>query len=470
MPGTQRNCGEVGAPSRLAGSFRDNAGQVYAHNGRIFRAVSEAAARHFDAFSKTSCFKSLVDRGLLLNAERIEPGPEFPSAYCWLEHPKLRTIAFPYEWPFQLLKDAALLHLTVQLEALEAGFVLSDASAYNVMFSRGKPVFIDILSFRQYAEGEYWLGHRQFCDQFLHPLLLSARYGIDYNAWYRGSLEGIPGEALYALHGWSDWLSPRYAAHVLLPARLQAGRKDSQVRKPSRPLPRAAYGRLLQSLHDWISTLQPRRISKTVWSDYEDENTYASGEAKAKIDAVQRFIREEPCALLVDMGCNSGAYSEAALKAGAQEVVGFDADRDALLKAARRRSERQLPFLPLYLDAANPSPSQGWRQQEREGFSSRFKADAVLVLAFIHHLAIGRNIPLPEAVDWLLAIAPRGLIEFVPKSDPTIGLMLKLREDIFTDYTEENFTRLLGERARISSVETVSESGRKLYTYTRSIG
>ncbi|HRE33319.1 MAG TPA: hypothetical protein PLD88_15195, partial [Candidatus Berkiella sp.] len=52
-------------------------------------------------------------------------------------------------------------------------------------------IFIDFLSFRPYRQGEYWLGHKQFCGHFLFPLLMQAFRGVSYNAWFRGSPEGI---------------------------------------------------------------------------------------------------------------------------------------------------------------------------------------------------------------------------------------------------------------------------------------
>ena len=61
---------------------------------------------------------------------------------------------------------------------------------------------------------------------------------------------------------------------------------------------------------------------------------------------------------------------------------------------------------------------------------SRRNADAVIALAIVHHLAIGRNIPLPFVVEWLVGLAPRGVVEFVPKSDLMVQRMLRLRRDI----------------------------------------
>ena len=59
-----------------------------------------------------------------------------------------------------------------------------------------------------------------------------------------------------------------------------------------------------------------------------------------------------------DLGCNTGHYSQVALEAGADYVVGFDFDQGAVDKAEQRAAECDLRFLPLVLDATNPTPSQ----------------------------------------------------------------------------------------------------------------
>ena len=72
------------------------------------------------------------------------------------------------------------------------------------------------------------------------------------------------------------------------------------------------------------------------------------------------------------------------------------------------------------------------RQQEPQGLAER--ADAVLALAFEHHLTIRRNFPLPLFfVDWLTDLAPRGVVEFVDRFDPSVQKYLALREDNFHD-------------------------------------
>jgi hypothetical protein len=70
-------------------------------------------------------------------------------------------------------------------------------------------------------------------------------------------------------------------------------------------------------------------------------------------------------------------------------------------------------------------------------------------------------------IDWLISLAPEGIIEFPPKSDPMVQRLLSNREDIFPDYTEENFIAAVLNRAQIVQQKHVTEGGRLLIWYKR---
>ncbi|HEY8381866.1 MAG TPA: class I SAM-dependent methyltransferase [Microvirga sp.] len=453
------------------GSFRDPSGHVYEIDGDILRTVTRKAAADYDFVRQTGLLAALAERGLVIGSEEIvSDALSGENIHRVLRHPKLAFISYPYEWSFPLLKAAALLHLDIQIEALEKDVVLSDASAYNVQFVGPKPVFIDVLSFRRYTEGEFWTGHRQFCEQFLNPLLLRSVFGTPHNAWFRGNLEGIPTADFARLLPWWSRLNFTLQAHVLLPAKAQAQRIESEgdlkaVRQ--RRLPKSSYRNLLIQLRQKIEGLEPKDTGRTVWGDYDHNHTYDSAEEQAKRRFVADFCAAVKPNLLWDIGCNTGEYSAVALASGARQVVGFDFDQGALERAYARASAKDLPLLPLFQDAANQSPDQGWSAGERKGLAQRAKADGLLALAFEHHLAIGRNVPLDRVVGWLVGHAPRGVVEFVQKSDPTVQRMLALREDIFDQYDEATFEAALGARARIIRAEVVSGAGRKLYWFDR---
>ena len=458
----------------VTGSFRDPSGRVYLVDGRILRTVSPAFLPHFDFVWSTGLIDRLIADGRLLPARVINE--EIPRLFpgggvaALLEAPRLPFVSYPYEWPFTALKDAALLHLDVHLEALTRGVTLSDASSFNVQFQGPSPIFIDHLSFRQYQEGEVWSAHRQFCEQFLLPLLLRALFGLTHNAWFRGTLEGIPLDEFRRLLTWRHYLNRKLLTHVVMHAwlhRTGAGRESdiASAKAVSTALPLAVFRKVLEELRRWIATLQPAGASKTTWQNYAHTTTYATEETALKREFVREFIAARPPRQLWDFGCNTGDYSKVALEAGAEYVVGFDFDQGALEVCRRRAIEDSLRLQPLVFDVANPTPNQGWGEAERLGMRARSSADAILVLALIHHVAISKNIPFDQLLDWLLDLAPRGIIEFVPKTDPMVQRLLALREDIFPDYTLEYCRTQLERRARIVKTCEVSSSGRTLLWY-----
>jgi ribosomal protein L11 methylase PrmA len=460
------------AATRDAGSFRDPSGTVMMAGEHVYRTVMPFAATDYESTRRTGILEDLVNMELVIDERPVDRdvlGAAGQTASYVVEHPKLPFISYPYEWCFHALKDAALLHLDVHLRCLERGVTLSDASAYNIQFRGATPVFIDTLSFRPYRHGEIWTGHRQFCDQFLNPLLLRALLGIPHNAWYRGNMEGIPVEHLARLLPFSARLSWNVTKHVVLQAWFE---KLSTQGKPGGAvkdiqLPPAAFRAMLTGLKEWIATLEPKGGEKTVWRDYAEVNSYSSDEARKKAEFVREFAAAARPSLLWDLGCNTGAYSKAALEGGARLSIGFDFDAGALERAYLRAKAERLNLLPLHLDAMNPSPSQGWAQQERKGMRERAPADAILALAFVHHLAVAKNVPLDYVVGWLVGLARTGVIEFVQKDDPMVRELLRLRADIFAGYHEQNFERSLAAVARIRKVEQVSATGRKLYWFER---
>ena len=456
-----------------SGSFRDHRGRIFYVDDRVFRTVMPVAMEDFDYVRSSGLVDDLVAAGLLIGESRADKallGEKGADAALVLEHPRVPFVSYPYEWSFAALKAAALLHLELHQEALRKNVTLTDASAYNVQFQGASPLFIDSLSLRRYEDGEFWAGHRQFCEQFVNPLLLGSVTGVSHNAWFRGALEGISANDISKILPWRSRLSWNTLTHVFMQSRLQSSSNHSDAaveRAKSRKLPKIGFEQILYGLHRWISKLEPKKGDATVWQDYARDNSYVDEEVSKKRAFIADFVSAASPNLLFDIGCNTGDYSVLALESGARYAVGFDFDPGALDHAFRRARRDELNFLSLHLDAANPSPSQGWMQQERQGFAERANGDAVIALAVVHHLAITKNLPLHQVIDWIIDMAPQGVIEFVPKSDPMVQRLLNLREDIFANYDEDSFRSIMATRARIIKSSVVSSGGRTLFWYER---
>ncbi len=444
---------------------------------RVYRALYAPVAPFPQTWSQQGPLAALVAEGKLWPGQPLPPesvSPDLlrmaPQAVGFLEHPRLAPITYPFEWPFEMLKRAALLHLEVHRAALAQGLTLADGSAYNVQFVGTRPVFLDSLAFVPYVEGEPWAGHAQFCESFLNPLLLAAQGSESARDIYRGRLRGVPVSETARQLGWWGALRAGVFMHVILNA--MAERAALAPPKPGGGAPRrpaasrAGLELMLSGLRRAIARLElPRRTQG--WGDYEGNNSYSDEERRSKSAVVRNFVAQCRPNLLLDIGCNAGEYSELALQSGAQAVVGLERDTPAVERAVRRSDALDKPFLPLQVDIQNPSPDQGWDLGERSSLHARVKADALLCLALVHHLALGEGLPLGLIMRGIVAFAPRGLIEFVPATDPMAqriagpATRLRHRYDLAT---------FLVELSRVAVVErqtTLTASGRVLVEYRK---
>jgi SAM-dependent methyltransferase len=309
-----------------------------------------------------------------------------------------------------------------------------------------------------------WGGYRQFLQHFLNPLLLESYTGVSFAPFFCSGLDGVASDDLLRLLPMPACLRPAVALHVWLPTlaerRVHSGRSSVLT-----PLPKARYIGLLRHMQTIIEGLVPRHRGH--WRSYTLNTSYSALESEKKLRVVADFMQTHRPACLLDVGCNKGQYAAWALQHGARHVVGYDADRAAAGAAFTMASAENLSFVPLTVDIANPSPAQGWQGSERASLASRVQADAMMALALVHHLAIARNIPLAAVIEQLVALAPRGLIEFVPKQDRQVIELLQHREDIFPDYHYDAFIQALGIRATVVSQTPISESGRMLVEFER---
>jgi ribosomal protein L11 methylase PrmA len=454
--------------ARIASSFRDPSGFVFTRNGTLYRQINRVFAEEFDACTSSGLYDALMGERLLVphrTADRaLAPTDE---AHAVIEPDRVPFISYPYEWCFGELRDAALLTLDVQLRALERGFVLRDASAYNVQFVDGHPVFIDTLSFGRYHQGEPWAAYKQFCEHFLVPLMLMARRDVRCGLLLREHLDGVPLDLGSALLPRRTWTDPRALLHVHLHARAKQKYSEASVSQVvgTRTMAKSALVALIGNLRSTVERLH-WRPEGTQWADYVGATNYTDAAAASKRALVKRFLERTSPSVVWDVGANTGEYSRVAREV-APLVIAFDVDPAAVERNYRTVRERaETGILPLVLDVTNPSPAIGWAHRERMSLAERGPADAVLALALVHHLAIGANVPLDHVASFFAEIGRRLVIEFVAKSDSQVQRLLRNRPDIFPDYTREGFERAFGRHFRIDACERVQDAERWMYLMT----
>lgn len=446
-------------------SFRDPSGFLYHREGELLRQVNASFQANYDQLIQSGFYGVLSTEELLIPHQEVDLElAATEDAYKVLRPQKIPFISYPYEWCFSQLKDAALITLRIQRLAINEGMSLKDASAFNLQFLNGKPILIDSLSFESYAEGKPWIAYRQFCRHFLAPLALMALRDVRLSQLLRAHIDGLPLDLASSLLPRRSWLNLGLVVHLHLHAatirRLAGMRVDLERR--SRGMTRNAMLGLIDSLERLVKKLRwdPQG---TRWADYEDMDHYPAEAKQRKEALVKEYLDIAEPKMVWDLGANVGRYSRVASSAGAY-TVSIDSDSGAVEQNyLQMAAEGEKSLLPLLADLTNPSPSLGWHSSERDSLLARGPADAVLALALIHHLAISNNVPLDHLAEFFAQAGHWLVIEFVPKSDPQVRLLMAAREDIFTNYTQVGFEIAFEEFFHIHRAEDLPGTERRLY-------
>jgi len=449
-------------------SFRDPGGHVYIKDGKIFRALTKNGKRIWDDLNKDNLIESLVKNQWVVPT--WENHTSSPPDSLTLEHQQIPFISYSFEWPFHLLKKAALHHLNLMGEIIPRGFILKDASPNNIQFIGTRPVLIDILSIERLIPGDLWAGYGQFCDTMLYSLMLMALKGIPYHPWLRGSPNGIEPQFLSSLFSWGDIFKPGVFTHVKLRSMLHKKfNRPNQMKRidvQQASFPKEGILRNVRHLKNVIDGLNSPSKDENHWLTYAEKNTYSPDAQQKK----ERFVLDQLAMwkpeLVWDVGCNTGTFTKKVATTGAY-CVGFDSDSNVIQQLAIDCDQLSINnLLPLIIDWANPSPSQGWDLKEIKSIFERRQPAVILALALVHHLAIQQNVPLALQLKKFSELAEKIIIEFVDRNDPMTQELLLNVGTTHEDYTEDEFARSVEQYFKIVSRLSLSPT-RTIYSLTR---
>lgn len=471
----------------IPASFRDPAGRLFLLAGRVLRVVNSTGIAGLTAFlgSPGACRSmaagDVVGTRRLDGAElrevlrdrRIETSfGDVPGAAV-LEHERIAFPSFPYEWPPEMLYQAAVLTLDLALGLLPDGLGLKDATPYNVLFRGPHPVFVDVLSFERRDPGDAsWLPYAQFIRTFLLPLLVHKHFGVSPDQLLLTRRDGIEPEEVYRWAGpLRKWRSP-FLSLVSLPTWL--GRRHNQAdtgiyrRRLGRNPEKARFilKWLLKGLRRTLRKLMPEGGHRSTWSHYLTSNhNYSAPHFEAKRSFVEWAIREFRPARVLDVGCNNGFFSTLAARAGAR-VVAIDYDPVVVGETWRNAREQRLDILPLVVNFTRPTPGAGWRNSECASFLDRARGafDAVLMLAVIHHMLVTERVPLAEIAELAADLTNDLLIiEFIAPEDSMFARLTRGREELYKGLDTAAFEDCFRPRFEIVRVGHVEGTFRWLY-------
>jgi hypothetical protein len=452
------------------GSYRDPGSRVFHLDGNVYRFIDERSLRNWERLSETKFFAEGIARGQIVGTE-LDPEYALTDDDGWaavLRHERVPVISYPYEWTFSMLREAALLQLDLLLAALAEGMILKDSTPFNVQWRGTSPVFIDIGSFEVLDEGEVWVGYRQFLAQYLYPLMLTANVGVPFQPWLRGQPDGLTAAQMNSVMSRRDLMRKSGLLHVALLARSER-RQSGAGRDVRSEFKEAGFSKEMivnnvKGLRKIVSNLswEPGR---TRWNEYATGCDHVALQRDAKAAFVAETLSGSAHATVWDLGANDGYFSRIAAET-ADQVLALDSDYavlDDLFVSLQADGPNNV--LPLVQDLADPSPGIGWRGTERPPLVERSSPDVVLCLAVIHHLVIGRNIPLGAVIDWFAELGAEVILEWVAPDDPMVlGLTANRKtHEIHSDYTEDDLRSYLSERFVIDREEELRGGTRRLF-------
>lgn len=461
-------------------SWRDPSGFVAKKDGRIFRAVRAASIPDVQRLLDADWYRQGVADGWFPESEWVAGRVPFvvdTSQLGWLEH---RALAFPcyaHEITALQLYDAAKLTLAIARTALEHGWMIKDASAWNVLFEHGKPRFCDILSFEPADNSGIWIAYAQFCRHFLIPLLLYRDAGMQPSSLFVLHRDGVqPDQARRILRGWRAYVQPALEA-VTLPAlfgRMEPSRTGGGAQGPkakSAELAKFLLGRTLKRLEKHIDALKPVASAKpTKWENYEaDRDHYSAPDVVVKTDFVRAAVQQPGISTVLDLGCNAGEFSKVAAHAG-KTVLAADYDHGALSRLYHELRGTTLAISPILLDIGRPTPAVGWMNREVESFMVRAsgKFDCIMALGLVHHLLVSERASLRMILEFFLSLDARFLVlEWIDPQDRRFTEIAGVNEQLYSDVSSESFEHIFFEKYVIEKKEKILAGNRILYLLKR---
>lgn len=441
-------------------SSRDHSSRLSWVDGQLQRTITGDSLADYDLVMNSGLYDALVKQGRLVAHTEVSRS----VSKVVIQPELIPVVSYPYEWSFSQLKLAALTTLRIQRLALEHGMTLKDASAYNVQFSGYKPVLIDTGSFEAYTEGAPWVAYRQFCQHFLAPLTLMRYTDLDLGQLMRIYIDGIPLRLATSLLPFRSKIRPSLGLHLLAHGASQKRYAANHTQLTNRHVPRSSVLAIIDNLERTVRGMAIKR-SETEWGEYYTFTNYNDVAFKDKAELVQRLCSLVKPSRVLDLGSNNGHFSRVLLESKSVDYA-LSADIDPLAVESNYQQavkEKNRRILPLLLDLTNPSPALGWASQERKAFADRAQSDLVMALALVHHLAISNNVPLEMIAGYLRSLAPAAIVEFIPKTDSQVQLLLANRKDVFPDYTQAGFEESFSKHFKIREKVAVRDSERVIY-------
>lgn len=427
----------------------DSQGSVYIGESAVYRPVVPAHASNvLEVLKAVDGIDGLIQTEVCHGASLPEELKASGTALT-LKHRKVAYVSYPHEWCATMLQDAAVFHLTLSEKLLQKGLTLKDAHPWNILFDRGRPVFVDFTSIVTndglFVE-DYLEANRQFSvappatrmaklvdeiymrmyrPYFINPLLF---YAFGERDAVRRRIEDTTLNASSSTIAQRECLPKRHIGRSFVRKLLGLIKIRSVEKRIVAGLRETTdIKRFYSDMRNYVQSI-PAAIGESAYSAYysqkgEDQSWTYSDDWNAKQKSVHNALNAPDIGSVLDVACNTGWFTLMAEKLG-KSVVAFDIDEgciETLYKQVRESGVNVLPLVMSFTQLTQDKYSIYDGNTVLINATQRLQSDSVIALGIIHHLVLGLGLRFAEVLDSLIALCKKQLvIEFVDADDAMI--------------------------------------------------
>jgi hypothetical protein len=437
-------------------SFRDPDGFLIQYEGKLFRVILNSwedemkllNASFFTDFAIPNHYEIDESTYNLLLLELEKNGFEPSRILTILEVEELKLITYPWEWTPTMLVSAGIYVLNLQKKLMDYGLTLKDSSFLNIQFVGNQIYFIDLLSIKRATDFYPWIPYGQFLRHFIYPSSL-----IKYNKIINLKLlwnyvDGIDFEHTYKILPRRTIFNFFELFHFTIASLIL----KTKTTPPGNKLVTGLKSKTnLNNLLDWnicyLQDLKSKLLKRnSYWAEYYSRDV-SSEYYKQKTIAIKQLMSQiEPGGRVLDIGSNTGEYSEPFLNYF-NELICIERDT-VCCEILRAKISENMPYAAdkiwhvINSDIVNPDPALGWMNKERKSLLSRTKSNLVSVLGLTHHLYFTDSIDFNQQVYLFDVLTIKYLmVEFILADDDKVKIISLNNLTRLQDYNRDNFLK-----------------------------
>jgi hypothetical protein len=448
-------------------SFKDTAARVVIKKSGYHRYIFYNYKLEYDHLMNSGLYKELIEKGLLIEHEEIEIDTTEPKVYKLLFPTQILLQSYPFEWSYEQWKKAVLAYLKINLVALKYGMILKDATPYNFYLKGGEAIMFDTSSFIFFKGNDIWVAYRQFCMEFLSPVALMHYNGVEWSKLTMSHLNGMELNFVSRQLPLSSWFNLTILLNIHLHSKYTNSLKISK-----KYVSKGFTFDNLVTLHKmFYKTILQWEQSSGVsnnWAFYYKDNVESPQYLKQKEYIIRDFLKRVDPNTVLDLGANTGMFSFIASEYS-EKVIAIESDYQCVdLIEARIKKESNYKVYCLNSSITEFSNGLGLNGMEVKKLSDRIESDVVLALALVHHLHISCYLSFFQIAEQLSNFSKRyALVEFIPKTDQKITVLLNSKNKTLDNYNEDEFEKAFNLKFKILDKKNIIGSKRKIYLFEK---